>query len=154
MIRRYLALLALLPAALFGAAPILFNGVLVDGNGKIQVFLRNTDTANTKLLPIGGKFGGYIVEACNNPTGTKPEIVLASITNPEVKQIVRLQQVSVGVSTSPTPANTVNAAPVPTTPLPPGANADPAAVMSAIESQAAALSKAATAAPPPPAPAQ
>ncbi len=98
-LRRLLPLLLLLPAALFAAAPLEFDGVLISDSGKIQVFLLNTSTLDVKLVPVGGKFGGYIVEACNNATGTKPEIVLVSVANRQ-KQTIRLKDVSVGISAS------------------------------------------------------
>ncbi len=162
MIRRYLILLALMPAALFGAAQIEFTGVMVYDSGKIHVFLVNKDTSDSKLIPVGGKFGGYIVEACNNPTSTKPEIVLASATNRAAKQTLRLKQVSIGVSApSPTPVNATLGAPALSGVSVPaqGLSADSTAAISAaldqaraealIRAQAQAAAAAATPPPPP-----
>jgi hypothetical protein len=93
-------LLCLLPAALFAAAPIEFEGVQISDGGVIQVALVNTATLNFKWIPVGGKFGGYIVQACNNATTNKPEIVLVPSTSPNgPKQVLRIKDVSVGVPT-------------------------------------------------------
>ncbi len=141
----------LLPAALFGAAPIEFTGVLVSDGGKVQVFLFNTLNQDFKLVPVGGKFGGYIVEDCIRPSSDKPEIVLASVTNPSSKQSLRIKAVSVGVSAAPsgptTPATSA-AKPAPTSGIDPVTL--PPAATGAIDSPAAVIPL--PVAPPPAAP--
>ena len=105
MLRRPLLLLiALLAAAPLsaqtaGATGIKFKGVLVQGE-EVKVCLINLSTNNAKWIPVGGKFGGYIVKSCAAKV-MNPYIVLAPPSGRGAETILRLDEVAAPVSTLP-----------------------------------------------------
>jgi hypothetical protein len=123
MLRRALLCLSLLLAAAplsaqtTGASGIKFKGVVVEGD-EIKVCLVNLATNNAKWLPIGSKFGGYVIKSCA-ATLRNPYVVLAPPTGRGAETILRLEEVAAPVNALPviTPITTVGPA-APVTPAP------------------------------------
>lgn len=126
MLRRALLCLSLLLAAVplsaqtTGASGIKFKGVVVEGD-EVKVCLVNLATNNAKWLPIGSKFGGYVIKSCA-ATLRNPYVVLAPPTGRGAETILRLEEVAAPVNALPviTPITTVGpaATAAPVTPAP------------------------------------
>jgi len=126
MLRRALLCLSLLLAAAplsaqtAGASGIKFKGVVVQGD-EVKVCLINLATNNAKWLPVGSKFGGYVIKSCA-ATLRNPYVVLAPPSGRGAETILRLEEVAAPVNALPavTPVTAVGpaAAPVPKVPEP------------------------------------
>jgi hypothetical protein len=116
MLRRALLCLSLLLAAAplsaqtTGASGIKFKGVVVEGD-EVKVCLVNLATNKAKWLPIGSKFGGYVIKSCA-ATLRNPYVVLAPPTGRGAETILRLEEVAAPVNALPvvTPITTVGPA--------------------------------------------